>query len=186
MKKTQIHEYNFNIKQEFSIYNNIGKNNAKHQNYSEWFAYVQEKYSIQKHTRTSLFNFLHYLIRLRNYAEIQKDSRNNSLLPLITVSFSMIASFIFSIVNIIDNFNVSITTIYAGNPQEQFYDENFFADLLSETLCSDMTLYLCGVFILALLGFIIFSYMASKISHNKQKYYFYCDYIEIIKEILEQ
>ncbi len=120
MKKTQIYKYNFNFKQEFLIYNNIGKNNAMHKNYSEWSSYVQEKYSLKKYSRTSLTNFLHYLIGLRNSVEIQKDSRNNSLLPLISVALSMIMTFIFSLVNIIDNFNVNITTIYAGNPQEQF------------------------------------------------------------------
>lgn len=186
MTKTQINEYNFNFKQEFSIYNNIGKNNAMHKNYSEWFSYVQEKYSLQRYTKTSLINFLHYLIRLRNSVEIQKDSRNNSLLPLISVALSMIMTFFFSLVSIIDNFNVSITTIYAGNLQEQFYDENFFANLLAETLYSDMKLYLFAICMLILLGFLIFFYMTSKIKQDKQKYYFYCDYIEIINKILDQ
>lgn len=186
MKKTQFYEYDFNVEQEFSIYQNIGKNNAKYQNYSEWFAYVQEKYSPQKYTHTLLFNFLHFLIRLRNSVEIQKDSRNNSLLPLISVALSMIMTFIFSLMSIIDNFNVNITTIYAENPKEQLYNENFFADLLAETLYSDMKLYLFAICILILLGFLIFSYMTHKLNHNKQMYYFYCDYIEIITKILNQ
>lgn len=95
-------------------------------------------------------------------------------------------TFIFSLVSIIDNFNINITTIYAGNLQEQLYNENFFADLLAETLYSDMKLYLFGISMLILLGFLIFSYMTSKINHNRQKYYFYCNYIEIINKILNQ
>lgn len=186
MKKTQFYEYDFNVKQEFSIYNNIGENNAKCQNYSEWFTYVQNKYSKQKYTHTSLTNFLHYLIRLRNSVEIQIDSRNNSLIPLISVALSMIMTFIFALMSIIDNFNVNITTIYAGNLQEQFYNANSFADSLTETLYSDMKLYLFGICVLILLGFLFFSYMTSKIKYNKQKYYFYCDYIEIITNILNQ
>lgn len=186
MTKTQIYEYNFNFKQEFSIYNNIGKNNAMHKNYSEWLSYVQEKYSLQKYTKTSLINFLHYLIQLRNSIIIKKDSWTNSLLPLISVSLSIMTTLIFSLLNIIHSFDITITSIYAGNVQEQFYDENFYADLLSETLSSDMGVYCFGVIILVLLSTIIFSIIANKISLNKQKYYFYSDYIEIINKILDQ
>ncbi|NBH99680.1 hypothetical protein D7Y41_18750 [Anaerotruncus sp. 1XD22-93] len=185
MRKTYIYEYNFNFKQEFSIYNNIGKNNAMHKNYSEWVSYVQEKYGLQKYTKTSLINFLHYLIGLRNSIEIKKDSWTNGLLPLISVFLSIITTLIFSLLNIMHSFNITITSIYAGNVQEQFYDENFYADLLSETLSSDMGVYCLGVILLALLGIIIFSNITNKISLNKQKYYFYCDYIEIINKILD-
>lgn len=186
MAKAQIYEYNFNFKQEFSIYNNIGKNNAMHKNYSEWFSYVQEKYSPQKYTKTSLINFLHYLIRLRNSITIKKDSWTNGLLPLISIFLSIITTLIFSLLNIIHSFDITITSIYAGNTQGQFYDKNFYVDLLSETLSFDMGAYCFGVIFLVLLGVIIFSTIANKISLNKQKYYFYCDYIEIVTNILDQ
>lgn len=187
MKKQKKIIYDFDYKKEFSIYNNIGNKNATYQNYCEWHDHVQKKYCVNKYTKATLNNFLHYLKREQNFVKDAKDVWSNCILPSITIFLSVTMTLIFSLVNVITNYNHAINTIYDKDYMQQFgYNFDMLVEALEQNLYSGVYFYLFGAFFTILFGLIIFCIISDKIKSNNQKYYFYCDYIEIIKELLEE
>ena len=181
----KLSPYNFNFKEEFKIYKYIGYPKGRFRNYTEWHDYISNKYTTNIYSKTTLNNFLHYLIQQRNFVETENDVISNSQLPLISALISMIVTLIFSLLTIINTCNMSIANIWAGDKEAYGYSDDLFSDILAQTLYSDMNLYFFCALLIICLGLIVFSIISIKINNNKNKYYFYCDYIEIIQKLLE-
>ena len=48
-----------------------------------------------------------------------------------------------------------------------------------------MRFYAVGAFFSIVIGIFVFTLLSINIQHSNQKYYFYCDYMKIIEELLK-
>lgn len=187
MKKTYNALYGFSQNFEFTLYSEIGAEKSQYKNYTMWHDYVMEKYSSDIYSQNNLINFLHYLKRERNSILGIKDLLGNYLLPLITVFLSIFMTLIFSVISIIINYNNSISTVIDNDYMQRFgYNIDMVYRDLEQTLYSGMRFYFFGAFLTILLELMILCIISEKIKLNNQKYCFYCDYIEIINELINQ
>lgn len=179
----QQYDYAFNFKEEFKIYNQIGTN-ANCQNYCEWRNYVLNKYS--KHTKITLENFYYYLNRELNSIKTTKDVWSNCIFPFVAIFLSVTMTLIFSIVSSVTSYNNAINSIYDKEYMQQF--GRTYKSIISafdQNLTSAMRFYTLGAFFAIMIGIFVFCILSSNVERNNQKYYFYCDYMKIIKDFCE-
>lgn len=108
---TQQHDYDFNFKEEFKIYQQIGTN-ASCQTYNDWRNHILTKYHSCNCTKNTLDNFYYYLNRELNSVKTSKDIWSNCIFPFVAIFLSVTMTFIFSIVGSINTYNNAINSIY--------------------------------------------------------------------------
>lgn len=104
---TQQHDYDFNFKEEFKIYQQIGTN-ASCQTYHDWRNHILTKYRSCNCTKNTLDNFYYYLNRELNSVKTSKDIWSNCIFPFVAIFLSVTMTFIFSIVGSINTYNNAI------------------------------------------------------------------------------
>lgn len=82
---TQQHDYDFNFKEEFKIYQQIGTN-ASCQTYHDWRNHILTKYHSCNCTKNTLDNFYYYLNRELNSVKTSKDIWSNAFFHLLQFS----------------------------------------------------------------------------------------------------
>lgn len=94
-------------------------------------------------------------------------------------------TFIFSIVGSINTYNNAINSIYDLEYMQQ-YGETYKSILnaFDQNLTSAMRFYAVGAFFYNDRN-LCFTLLSMSIQHSNQKYYFYCDYMKIIEELLK-
>lgn len=182
---TQQHDYDFNFKEEFKIYQQIGTN-ASCQTYHDWCNHILTKYHSCNCTKNTLDNFYYYLNRELNSVKTSKDIWSNCIFPFVAIFLSVTMTFIFSIVSSINTYNNAINSIYDLEYMQQ-YGETYKSILnaFDQNLTSAMRFYAVGAFFSIMIGIFVFTLLSMSIQHSNQKYYFYCDYMKIIEELLK-
>ncbi len=187
IKKSKGYVYGFNVDEEVSIYNKIGAKISPYQNYCEWHSYVYEKYGRNKYTESTLKNFVHYLKREKEIITSRKEIWNGCTIPLLAVFMTIIYTFVFSVVSVINTYNNSINTLIDEEVLEYTgYSAKMIYESLEQNLYSGMLFYFWGAVIM-IVAVLLFLYFASdKIRSSNLKNEFYTDYIIIIQEILKE
>lgn len=187
IKKSKGYAYEFNADEELTIYSRIGEKKSPYQNYCDWHSYVCEKYDRNKYTESTLKNFVHYLQREKNIITSRKEIWIGCAVPLFAVFMTIVYTFVFSVVSVINTYNNSINTLidkefleYTGYSAEMIYET------LEQNLYSGMQFYFWGAVIMIMAVFMLLYYAFNKISSKKLKEEFYTDYIIIIQEIVEE
>lgn len=187
IKENKEYFYEFNKNEELEIYSKIGKKESPYQNYSEWHNYVCKKYGGDKYTEYVLKNFMHYLKREKNINKSRKEMWSGCTMPLLTVFITIVYTFVFSVVNVINTYNNSINTLVDDEFLEYTgYNPKLIYSALEQNLYSGMWFYAFGavVMILVVLWFLFFA--SDMIRTNNLKDEFYSDYIMILQEIVEE
>ena len=117
----------------------------------------------------------------------RKEIWNGCTIPLLAVFMTIIYTFVFSVVSVINTYNNSINTLideefleYTGYSAKMIYES------LEQNLYSGMLFYFWGAVIM-IVAVLLFLYFASdKIRSSNLKNEFYTDYIIIIQEILKE
>lgn len=187
IKKSKGYAYEFNADEELTIYSKIGEKKSPYQNYCEWHNYVCEKYGRNKYTESTLKNFVHYLKREKNIITSRKEIWSGCAVPLLAVFMTIIYTFVFSVVSVINTYNNSINTLideefleYTGYSAEMIYET------LEQNLYSGMQFYFWGAVIMIVAVLLLLYFASDKIRSNNLKGEFYTDYIMIIQEIVEE
>lgn len=187
IKKSKGYVYGFNADEELAIYRKIGEKKSPYQNYCEWHSSVYEKYGRNKYTASTLKNFAHYLNREKNIITSRKEIWSGCAVPLLAVFMTIVYTFVFSVVSVINTYNNAINTLideefleYTGYSAEMIYEA------LEQNLYSGMLFYFWGAVIM-IVAVLLLLYLASdKIRSNNLKDEFYTDYIMIIQEIVKE
>ena len=187
MKRVKEYAYGFDINEELTIYSRIGEEKSPYQNYCEWNGYVCEKYGGGKCAESTLKNFVHYLKREKNLIMSRKEMWNGCTMPLLTVFITIVYTFVFSVVNVINTYNNSINTLI----DEEFleytgYNPKLIYQALEQNLHSGMWFYIWGAFLMGLIVLMFLYFAFVRIRSNNLKNEFYSDYITIVQEIIEE
>lgn len=187
MKRIKEYAYGFNVNEELTIYSKIGEKKSPYQNYCEWHSYVCEKYGGSKYTESTLVNFAHYLKREKNLIMSRKEMWSGCTMPLLTVFITIVYTFVFSVVNVINTYNNSINTLI----DEEFleytgYNPKMIYQALEQNLHSGMWFYIWGAFLMGLIVLMFLFFVSDGIRSNNLKNEFYSDYITIVQEIIEE
>lgn len=186
IKKSKEYAYGFNKNEELKIYSEIGEKKSPYQNYCEWRNYVCKKYARDKYTEYTLKNFVHYLKREKNIIKSRKEMWSGCTMPLLTVFITIVYTFVFSVVNVINTYNNSINTLVDDEFLEYTgYNAKMIYRALEQNLYSGMWFYVCGAVIMILAVLMFLCIASDKIRSNNLKNEFYSDYIMIIQEIVE-
>ena len=187
IKKSREYAYGFNASEELAIYSKIGKKKSPYQNYCEWHNYICGKYGGSKYTESTLKNFMHYLNREKNVIESKKEIWSGSIIPFLTVFITIIYTFVFSVVNVINTYNNSINTLIDDKFLEYTgYNAKMIYNALEQNVYSGMGFYAYGTFFMILAVLMFLCLVSDKISSNNLKKEFYSEYIIIIQEIVEE
>ena len=187
MKRVKEYAYGFDINEELTIYSRIGEEKSPYQNYCEWNGYVCEKYGGGKCAESTLKNFVHYLKREKNLIMSRKEMWSGCTMPLLTVFITIVYTFVFSVVNVINTYNNSINTLI----DEEFleytgYNPKLIYQALEQNLHSGMWFYIWGAFLMGLIVLMFLYFAFVRIRSNNLKNEFYSDYITIVQEIIEE
>ncbi len=187
MKRVKEYAYGFDINEELTIYSRIGEKKSPYQNYCEWHGYVCEKYGGGKYAESTLRNFVHYLKREKNLIMSRKEMWSGGTMPLLTVFITIVYTFVFSVVNVINTYNNSINTLI----DEEFleytgYNPKLIYQALEQNLYSGMWFYIWGAFLMGLIVLMFLFFTSFRIRSNNLKNEFYSDYITIIQEMIEE
>ena len=187
MKRVKEYAYAFNTDEELIIYSKIGEEKSAYQNYCEWRGYICEKYGGGKYTESTLKNFVHYLKREKNLIMSRKEMWSGCTMPLLTVFITIVYTFVFSVVNVINTYNNSINTLI----DEEFleytgYNPKLIYQALEQNLYSGMWFYIWGAFLMGLIVLMFLFFASDRIRSNNLKNEFYSDYITIVQEIIEE
>lgn len=187
MKRIKEYAYGFNVNEELTIYSKIGEKKSPYQNYCEWHSYVCGKYGGSKYTESTLVNFVHYLKREKNLIMSRKEMWGGCTMPLLTVFITIVYTFVFSVVNVINTYNNSINTLI----DEEFleytgYNPKMIYQALEQNLHSGMWFYIWGAFFMGLIVLMFLFLVSDGVRSNNLKHEFYSDYITIVQEIIEE
>lgn len=187
MKRVKEYAYGFNTDEELIIYSEIGEEKSTYQNYCEWRAYVCEKYGGNKYAEPTLKNFVHYLKREKNLIMSRKEMWSGCTMPLLTVFITIVYTFVFSVVNVINTYNNSINTLI----DEEFleytgYNPKLIYQALEQNLYSGMWFYIWGAFLMGAVVLMFLFFASDRIRSYNLKNEFYSDYITIVQEIIEE
>ena len=187
MKRVKEYAYAFNTDEELIIYSKIGEEKSAYQNYCEWRGYICEKYGGGKYTESTLKNFVHYLKREKNLIMSRKEMWSGCTMPLLTVFITIVYTFVFSVVNVINTYNNSINTLI----DEEFleytgYNPKLIYQALEQNLYSGMWFYIWGAFLMGVVVLMFLFFASDRIRSNNLKNEFYSDYITIVQEIIEE
>ena len=187
MKRIKEYAYGFNTDEELIIYSEIGEEKSVYQNYCEWRAYVCEKYGGGKYAEPTLKNFVHFLKREKNLIMSRKEMWSGCTMPLLTVFITIVYTFVFSVVNVINTYNNSINTLI----DEEFleytgYNPKMIYQALEQNLHSGMCFYIWGAFLMGVVVLMFLFFASVRIRSNNLKNEFYSDYITIVQEIIEE
>lgn len=187
MKRVKEYAYAFNTDEELIIYSKIGEEKSAYQNYCEWRGYICEKYGVGKYAESTLKNFVHYLKREKNLIMSRKEMWSGCTMPLLTVFITIVYTFVFSVVNVINTYNNSINTLI----DEEFleytgYNPKLIYQALEQNLYSGMWFYIWGAFLMGLIVLMFLFFASDRIRSNNLKNEFYSDYITIVQEIIEE
>ena len=185
IKKNKEYAYGFNKNVELEIYSEIGGKTSPYQNYCEWHNYVCEKYGGGKYSESTLKNFVHYLKREKNLIMSRKEMWSGCTIPLLTVFITIVYTFVFSVVNVINNYNNSINTLVDDEFLEYTgYSPKLIYSALEQNLYSGMWFYVFGAVIMILVVLMFLYFASDMIRSNNLEDEFYSDYITIIQEIV--
>ena len=187
MKRVKEYAYAFNTDEELIIYSKIGEEKSAYQNYCEWRGYICEKYGGGKYAESTLKNFVHYLKREKNLIMSRKEMWSGCTMPLLTVFITIVYTFVFSVVNVINTYNNSINTLI----DEEFleytgYNPKLLYQALEQNLRSGMWFYIWGAFLMGVVVLMFLFFASVRIRSNNLKNEFYSDYIMIVQEIIEE
>ena len=187
MKRVKEYAYAFNTDEELIIYSKIGEEKSAYQNYCEWRGYICEKYGGGKYAESTLKNFVHYLKREKNLIMSRKEMWSGCTMPLLTVFITIVYTFVFSVVNVINTYNNSINTLI----DEEFleytgYNPKMIYQALEQNLYSGMWFYIWGAFLMGVVVLMFLFFASVRIRSNNLKNGFYSDYIMIVQEIIEE
>ena len=187
MKRVKEYAYAFNTDEELIIYSKIGEEKSAYQNYCEWRGYICEKYGGGKYAESTLKNFVHYLKREKNLIMSRKEMWSGCTMPLLTVFITIVYTFVFSVVNVINTYNNSINTLI----DEEFleytgYNPKLIYQALEQNLYSGMWFYIWGAFLMGVVVLMFLFFASVRIRSNNLKNGFYSDYIMIVQEIIEE
>lgn len=187
MKRVKEYAYGFNTDEELIIYSKIGEEKSAYQNYCEWRGYICEKYGDGKYAEPTLKNFVHYLKREKSLIMSRKEMWSGCTMPLLTVFITIVYTFVFSVVNVINTYNNSINTLI----DEEFleyteYNPKLIYQALEQNLHSGMWFYIWGTFLMGLIVLMFLFFASDRIRSNNLKNEFYSDYITIVQEIIEE
>ena len=187
MKRVKEYAYGFNTDEELIIYSEIGEEKSVCQNYCELRGYVCERYGGGKYAEHTLKNFVHYLKREKNLIISRKEMWSGCTMPLLTVFITIVYTFVFSVVNVINTYNNSINTLI----DEEFleytgYNPKLIYQALEQNLYSGMWFYIWGAFLMGLIVLMFLFFASDRIRSNNLKNEFYSDYITIVQEIIEE
>ena len=187
MKRVKEYAYGFDINEELTIYSRIGEEKSPYQNYCEWHGYICEKYGGGKYAESTLKNFVHYLKREKNLIMSRKEMWNGCTMPLLTVFITIVYTFVFSVVNVINTYNNSINMLI----DEEFleytgYNPKLIYEALEQNLHSGMWFYIWGAFLMGAVVLMFLFFASVRIRSNNLKNEFYSDFITIVQEIIEE
>lgn len=187
MKRVKEYAYAFNTDEELIIYSKIGEEKSAYQNYCEWRGYICEKYGGGKYAESTLKNFVHYLKREKNLIMSRKEMWSGCTMPLLTVFITIVYTFVFSVVNVINTYNNSINTLI----DEEFleytgYNPKLIYQALEQNLYSGMWFYIWGAFFMGAVVLMFLFFASDRIRSYNLKNEFYSDYITIVQEIIEE
>ena len=108
-------------------------------------------------------------------------------MPLLTVFITIVYTFVFSVVNVINAYNNSINTLI----DEEFleytgYNPKLIYQALEQNLHSGMCFYIWGAFLMGVVVLMFLFFASVRIRSNNLKNEFYSDYITIVQEIIEE
>lgn len=183
--KKSMQPYGFNMKKEFEIYKNIGVKGQKH-NYKDWEEYLVDKYNKETYKEKTLLNFIHYLKQEQRKVSRKKEIWKSIIMPLAVMIVTIVFTFLFSVVGVINNYNNAINTLtdddflkYIGYSVKRIYEA------LEQALYSGMAFYFWAMILMILFTCFVMVVMSSLIGEYNEKEIFYSDYIEIIEKIKE-
>lgn len=187
MKRVKEYAYGFNIDEELAVYSKIGEKKSPYKNYCEWHSYVCERYGSGKYLESTLKNFVHYLKREKNMVVSRKEMWSGCIIPLLTVLITIVYTFVFSVVNVINTYNNSINTLI----DEEFleytgYNAKMIFQALEQNLYSGMWFYVWGTVLMSLTVLSCLCFASNRIRNANLKKEFYSDYIMVIQEIIEK
>ncbi len=167
MKRIKEYAYGFNIDEELAVYSEIGEKKSPYQNYCEWQNYVCEKYGSGKYLESMLKNFVHYLKRKKNIVVSRKEMWSGCIMPLLTVFITIVYTFVFSVVNVINIYNNSINTLV----DEEFleyteYNAKMIYQALEQNLYSGMWIYVWGAVLMSLTVLVFLCFASDRIRNN--------------------
>ena len=180
MKRVKEYAYAFNTDEELIIYSKIGEEKSAYQNYCEWRGYICEKYGGGKYAESTLKNFVHYLKREKNLIMSRKEMWSGCTMPLLTVFITIVYTFVFSVVNVINTLIDEEFLEYTG------YNPKLIYQALEQNLHSGMWFYIWGAFLMGLIVLMFLYFASVRIRSNNLKNEFYSDYITIVQEIIEE
>ncbi|WP_313185918.1 hypothetical protein [Lacrimispora sp.] len=187
MNKTLNNPYNFNQKNEFFLYINIGKKTSIYKNYTMWHDYVYQKYSMYKSSPKNLTNFKHYLLQKKTLLTASSSIYTNSTIPLISIIISIMMTFIFSLVSVINNYNNDLfTTLDKDYMLQLGYDLDMIISSMDQTFMSSIQFHIVGTFLSLIIGICFFLIVQDKIQAIYLKTTFLSDYIDIIEKLLDE
>lgn len=187
MKKTHNYPYNFNQKNEFSLYINIGKKTSIYKDYTMWHDYVYQKYSIYKSNPKNLTNFKHYLLQKKTLLTATSSIYTSSTIPLISIIISILITFIFSFISIVNNYNHDMFATLDKDYMIQLgYDLDMIISSMDQAFKSAIQFHVIGTFFALLIGCFFFLIVQDKIQALYIKTSFFSDYIDIIDKLLEE
>lgn len=189
-KKSNIsNPYNFNFKEEYKIYNEVGKCNSNFHSYTEWHNYVYNKYNIYKHFPTVLINFKHFLIQECNNISYRKDIYVSNLIPFVSIIATIFATLTFSFLDMIHDYNSfvesTLTTEYIEIIKSTITSDIIIKNMYS-TLITDIKFSVIIVFLITIFCYILFNSLEYRFFPLSQKINFYNDYISIIDELIDE
>ena len=180
MKRVKEYAYAFNTDEELIIYSKIGEEKSAYQNYCEWRGYICEKYGGGKYAASTLKNFVHYLKREKNLIMSRKEMWSGCTMPLLTVFITIVYTFVFSVVNVINTLIDEEFLEYTG------YNPKLLYQALEQNLRSGMWFYIWGAFLMGVVVLMFLFFASVRIRSNNLKNEFYSDYITIVQEIIEE
>ena len=106
---------------------------------------------------------------------------------LLTVFITIVYTFVFSVVNVINTYNNSINTLIDEEFLEYIgYNPKLIYQALEQNLYSGMWFYIWGAFLMGAVVLMFLFFASVRIRSNNLKNEFYSDYIMIVQEIIEE
>jgi hypothetical protein len=173
--------YGIDIKTEYYLFRNIGRNGSKFDRYSSWKKYILGKY-VGYEDKEYLGDMVRYLSQKRESHKAIRDIISTIIIPLITLLISIgliVPSLIFSNAQYTDGILNEMNDFFPSNIL--LYDS--FKDRIALLkMATDYNFYiLIGTVTLIL---IIGIFYMRQFFHDAQSIFFYDSYIEIIEEII--
>lgn len=173
--------YNFDINEEYKIYQKVGEKNSKYLTYIQWENHI--KTDVKTYNKKNRKNFVHYLKGKKRDCENSLSSIDSIWTPINIFVLTILLTFVFAFANLIKDYNGNCSNVintHAIQDEETLYMDTLI--YLEQNF--NESVYFFAWFSLILIGLGVFFYNLGRYRRENlaKRIHFYEDIITILKK----